>query len=101
MDAQEELRDLLHQAREYLLYYRELGLTHIGEECAPSAAGEEGQAQVIESPATTLAAAEQIAPPPIAPGSEPVGCLDTNFARPRSLRLEIRGAPEGLVAGGF
>jgi len=71
MDAQEELRDLLHQAKEYLLYYRELGLTHIGEEHAPSAAVEVQQAQVIESPAATLATPEQIAPPPAAPEPDP------------------------------
>jgi DNA polymerase len=67
MDAQEELRDLVHQAREHLLYYRELGLTHIGEECAPSATVEVGQAQVIESPAAKLSAPEQIASPPATP----------------------------------
>ncbi len=36
MDAREELKELLNQAREHLLYYRDLGLTHIGEHSAPA-----------------------------------------------------------------
>ncbi|MEP7337092.1 MAG: uracil-DNA glycosylase [Acidobacteriota bacterium] len=35
MDEREELKELLNQAREHLLYYRDLGLTHIGEETKP------------------------------------------------------------------
>src|SRR5262245_18449647 len=35
MDPREELKDLIAQAREHLLYYSELGLTHIGELSAP------------------------------------------------------------------
>lgn len=35
MDAREELRELIHQAKEHLLYYRELGLTNIGEAVKP------------------------------------------------------------------
>lgn len=31
MDAREELRELIHQAKEHLLHYRDLGLTSIGE----------------------------------------------------------------------
>jgi uracil-DNA glycosylase family 4 len=36
MDAREELGELLKQAREHLVYYRDLGLTHIGEETRPA-----------------------------------------------------------------
>ncbi|HKX29324.1 MAG TPA: uracil-DNA glycosylase [Blastocatellia bacterium] len=35
MDSREELGELLRQAREHLLYYREMGLTHIGEKVEP------------------------------------------------------------------
>ncbi|MGH9803479.1 MAG: hypothetical protein ACRD82_24200, partial [Blastocatellia bacterium] len=38
MDAREELRELIHQAKEHLLYYRDLGLTNIGEAEKPAAA---------------------------------------------------------------
>src|SRR5215510_9037051 len=31
MDARNELTELIRQAREHLIYYRELGLTHIGQ----------------------------------------------------------------------
>ena len=31
MDAHDELRELIHQAKEHLQYYRDLGLTNIGE----------------------------------------------------------------------
>jgi len=37
MDPQEELRELIAQAKEHLCYYSELGLTHVGE-ISPSAA---------------------------------------------------------------
>ena len=36
MDAREELRELIGQAKEHLLYYRELGLTTIGEAARPA-----------------------------------------------------------------
>lgn len=38
MDPQEELSELIRQAKAHLLYYRELGLTHLGEEIKPPAA---------------------------------------------------------------
>jgi uracil-DNA glycosylase family 4 len=41
MDPQEELKDLIAQAREYLRYYSELGLTHIGEISAPSSTSDQ------------------------------------------------------------
>lgn len=31
MDSRDELRELIHQAKEHLLYFRDLGLTNIGE----------------------------------------------------------------------
>jgi uracil-DNA glycosylase len=37
MDPREELGDLIRQAREHLVYLRELGLSHIGEDAAPAA----------------------------------------------------------------
>ncbi len=40
MDPREELTELIREAKEHLLYYRELGLTHIGEEIEPAAQGE-------------------------------------------------------------
>ncbi len=36
MDAREELAELIQQAKEHLLFYRDLGLTHIGEETRPA-----------------------------------------------------------------
>ncbi len=36
MDNREEIGELIRQAREHLLYYRELGLTYIGEEAKPA-----------------------------------------------------------------
>ncbi len=38
MDARDELRELIHQAKEHLLYYRDLGLTNIGEAVRPAMA---------------------------------------------------------------
>lgn len=38
MDARDELRALIHQAKEHLLYYRDLGLTNIGETARPAMA---------------------------------------------------------------
>ncbi|MFN7946778.1 MAG: uracil-DNA glycosylase family protein [Blastocatellia bacterium] len=36
MNPQEELRELIGQAAEHLRYYREMGLTHIGEQMPPA-----------------------------------------------------------------
>lgn len=38
MDARDELRELIHQAKEHLLYFRDLGLTNIGEAAQPAMA---------------------------------------------------------------
>lgn len=38
MDAREELRELIEQAKEHLLYFRDLGITHVGEETARESA---------------------------------------------------------------
>ncbi|MDQ3013339.1 MAG: uracil-DNA glycosylase, partial [Acidobacteriota bacterium] len=65
MDAREELKELLNQAREHLLYYRDIGLTHIGEEIKPAAR----ELPAVESPVAQLAAAEpvQASHPPVLP----------------------------------
>src|SRR5262245_29011744 len=49
MDPRKELKDLIAQAREYLRYYNELGLTHIGE---------------LSAPASTITPATQFIPEP-------------------------------------
>lgn len=59
MDAREELRELIEQAKEHLLYYRDLGLTNIGEATRPAMA--ESLPVRIES----AAAVSVIEPPPI------------------------------------
>lgn len=73
MDAREELSELLRQAKEHLLYYRELGLTHIGEETAParieSLVADAGGAPIVESP--TLDPPQAPLPPPPESRSEP------------------------------
>ncbi len=38
MDARDELRELIHQAKEHLLYFRDLGVTNIGEAARPELA---------------------------------------------------------------
>lgn len=38
MDARDELRELIHQAKEHLRYYQDLGVTHIGESARPQLA---------------------------------------------------------------
>ncbi|HMX25153.1 MAG TPA: uracil-DNA glycosylase family protein, partial [Blastocatellia bacterium] len=62
-DAREEFGWLLAQAREHLLYYRDLGLTHIGEERKP-ATTEPLPAQTVETPRPT-------SPPPEVKTPEP------------------------------
>lgn len=47
METREELSELLNQVNEYLHYYRELGLTHIGEETKPT--------QSVPKPEMTMA----------------------------------------------
>ncbi len=61
MTSQEELQSLLAQATEHLRYYRELGITHIGEDLVGAAA----QTPVVPAPAA------QIEPLIIAPPSAP------------------------------
>jgi len=65
-DVREELGELLAQAREHLLYYRDLGLTHIGEE-KKTATGESFAATKEESPVSETAAPKPapIMPPPL------------------------------------
>jgi len=48
MDPRKELKDLIAQAREHLLYFSELGLTSIGERSAAAAAELKGEIRVAE-----------------------------------------------------
>ncbi|MEO6726914.1 MAG: uracil-DNA glycosylase [Blastocatellia bacterium] len=69
MDAREELKDLLNQAREHLFYYRDLGLTHIGEEIKLTTR----ELPAAESPVAQLTAAESVqASHPPTPPAPPV-----------------------------
>lgn len=61
MDARDELRELIHQAKEHLLYYRDLGLTNIGEAVRPVMA--ESFPVRIEQPAVIVSVPE---PEPVA-----------------------------------
>ncbi|MGH9840559.1 MAG: uracil-DNA glycosylase [Blastocatellia bacterium] len=62
MDPREEIRELIEQAAEHLRYYRELGVTHIGEESKP----EPVAALKAEMPAQ----APQFPQPVVAPEAE-------------------------------
>lgn len=53
MDPREELKDLIAQAKEYLRYYNELGLTHIGERSTPATAIITAT-QIIPEPAISM-----------------------------------------------
>ncbi len=67
MDAREELRELIEQAKEHLLYYRDLGLTNIGEAERPQLAA--SLRVQVEQPAVAASAPEPepiiVEPPPI------------------------------------
>ncbi len=73
MDARAELQELIQQAREHLLYFRDLGLTNIGEETTPermalSAIGSEEQAPAVLAPMVEPNNPEpKILTPPIQP----------------------------------
>lgn len=62
METREELGELLNQVKEYLHYYRELGLTHIGEETKPPTTELRIMASQ-HSPAGESSSAEPLAPP--------------------------------------
>src|SRR5262245_60096984 len=71
MDHREELKDLIAQAKEHLLYFSELGLTSIGERSAPDVAEPKVQARFAEQtdpitpePAPQESPAPTIIPPP-------------------------------------
>jgi DNA polymerase len=71
MDSREELRELIAQAKEYLRYYSELGLTHIGEISAPATPEPKFEdrfvnhaARVAADPKPQQPAAAPIIPPP-------------------------------------
>jgi uracil-DNA glycosylase len=57
MNPQEELRELISQAKEHLRYYGELGLAHIGETSAPAAPEPKVEAAAAETSAPTTSAA--------------------------------------------
>jgi DNA polymerase len=73
MNPREELKDLIAQAREHLLYFSELGLTSIGERSAPGLAEPKVEARVAEqsepmpqeSPAPTIIPPPQFVPKPV------------------------------------
>lgn len=85
-DAREELGELLAQAKEHLRYFRDLGLTHIGEEKKP-AISESLVAKTEELPVSETAAPEPapiILPPiPVEP-KEPEPLSPTIFTLPQS-----------------
>jgi uracil-DNA glycosylase len=56
MDPQEELRELIAQAKEHLCYYRELGLTHVGEISAPAAPAPKSEDRVAKHAPPAVAA---------------------------------------------
>ncbi len=62
MNSREELRELIEQAAEHLRYYRELGLTHIGEELKPE--------PVVAVKVESSAKAPQSSQPVFAPETE-------------------------------
>lgn len=73
MDPREELKELIVQAREHLLYFSEIGLTSIGERSAPVEAESKVEAQASpvapepkpqESPASTIIPPPQFVPKP-------------------------------------
>jgi DNA polymerase len=53
MNDREELNELIRQAKEHLLYFRELGLTHIGEGSIPESQAS-AQPQPAPDPQTTM-----------------------------------------------
>lgn len=73
MDARDELRELIHQAKEHLLYYRDLGLTHIGEaerpQLAESLSNRIEPSAIVSAPTkpkpVIVEAPSIVAPPPI------------------------------------
>lgn len=73
MDARDELRALIHQAKEHLQYYQDLGLTHIGEAERPPLAeslpNRIEPSAIVSAPTTPepviVASPSIVAPPPI------------------------------------
>ena len=84
MDAREELKELLNQAREHLLYYRDLGLTHIGEHSGPAVMldPEEGWANSAPEPSQP---SEITAPPAMAKPKQTEPPATIVFAPPQFL----------------
>jgi uracil-DNA glycosylase len=72
MDPQEELRELIAQAKEHLCYYSELGLRDVGELSAPAAQAPKSEDRVAkQAPPATSAADEPKRQEPPAPAIIP------------------------------
>jgi DNA polymerase len=67
MDPQEELHELIVQAREHLRYFSELGLTSIGERSKPGAAVPARTESWVAEPATPIAPAKTEQEKPTSP----------------------------------
>ncbi len=78
MDARDELRELIHQAKEHLRYYQDLGVTHIGEaerpQLAESLPNRIEPSAIVSAPTklepVIVEAPSIVAPPPIIPQPE-------------------------------
>ncbi|MBO0724674.1 MAG: hypothetical protein J2P52_03660, partial [Blastocatellia bacterium] len=72
MNPQEELRELIAQAKEHLCYYIELGLTRVGEISAPAAPEPKLEERVAkQAPPAPSALAESKRQEPPAPAIIP------------------------------
>ncbi|MFN0109305.1 MAG: uracil-DNA glycosylase family protein [Blastocatellia bacterium] len=100
VDTRDELRDLIHQAKEHLLYYRDLGLTNIGEAARPALA--ESLPIRVEQPMAVVSTPEPesvVIEPPIIPQSEtpmkktpapPIALLESESATVTETLEDIR-----------
>lgn len=108
MNPQEELRELIGQAAEHLRYYREMGLTHIGEQMPPAqteaeAPGEAAvQAAVAHSDEKTSAISSALAIEHPAPAAasvpEPVKTMPRKPSEPPASFLFGDELPAGNAA---
>jgi uracil-DNA glycosylase len=85
MEPGEEFDELIRQVKEHVLYYRELGLTHIGEEVAPQ----------ISPPAPEIEAGPAaVSFPPSQPIPEPVKTMTMKKEEPLPDALSLFGEIE-------